>query len=174
MPSPITTQLADRLVHARTTVLEMVRSIPDDRLGDVPAQFDKNAAWLIGHLHLADDLTLSLLGADRSGLAAPSKEHSGHFGPGSPGTVPLSIFRAALGSGAEAATRLEAGHARLVDAVRALPDSALARPITEERVRAYFPDVGTLLLYMLWHDGWHAGQLSQWCKALGLGKPPTG
>jgi len=62
-----------------------------------------------------------------------------------------------------------AGHDALFAAAAKLSDADLAKPITDEKMKAHFPNVGEALTFMLCsHTAIHIGQVSTWRRAMGL------
>lgn len=157
--------IANQLAGQRAKVIERARGLPEHRLADQPAHLVNHAAWTLAHLHFMDRLLLSILG--KGTVEVPLMRH---FGPGSVPQGNLDAWRAQFGSLNGCIEKLSAGHAAAMDAVRSLTADDLARPTKDEPARAMFPTLGDVLAYMLWHEGYHAGQLSQWCRAAGLGR----
>lgn len=155
--------IANQLATQRAKVVEQLRTIPPHRLTDQPAHIVNHAAWTIAHLHFADKLMLSILGKQQLDVHLMR-----HFGPGSTPQPNLDHWHKQFTDLNDAISKLVEGHALAMNAVRALTFDDLARPTKEEPARSMFPTLGDVLTYFLWHEGYHAGQLSQWRRATGI------
>ena len=147
----------------RAYVRRVVEGIDEPRMTEVPAPGLKPPVWLLGHLAIANDYALDLLGRPR---VCPEAWHTG-FGPGS---VPL-------GSGAptptkdELVTSYEAGHGAVREALHSANSDAMAapNPLPMTFLQENLPTVGDLLAHLLTtHSSFHLGQLSTWRRAAGL------
>lgn len=155
--------IANQLATQRAKTIENLRALPPHRLTDQPAHIVNHAAWTLAHLHFADRLLLSILGHGQLDVHLMR-----HFGPGSTPQPNLEAWHKQFKDLNHAIDTLAQGHAAALDAVRSLCVDDLARPTKEEPARAMFPTLGDVLSYFLWHEGYHAGQLSQWRRAAGL------
>jgi hypothetical protein len=140
-----------------------VEGIGDDRLTEIPVEGLKPPAWLLGHLAIANDYTLDLLGAPR---ACPVRWHR-NFGPGS---SPLDL-RGALPTVAELVDGFERGHRAVLQALPTATPEAMAEPnpLPMPFLKENLPTAGDLVAHLLTtHVSYHMGQLSTWRRAAGL------
>ena len=121
-------------------------------------------AWILGHLccariWLTDALKLpDVKGWD--GAAWLEKFNRGSKIVPERGSYPTK---------AELLATLEQVHQEVETAVLAMSDADLAQPLKDERIRAIFPNVGSMLTgLMTMHEGFHMGQLSAWRRAMGM------
>lgn len=142
----------------------MMADIDDAKLDWQPAPNAHSAVWILAHLAIATDYVLMNLGQK----GAVSKEWHKRFGPGS---SELTAGEARP-SKAELLSAIEAGHARVVEAVRN-PDPALLAKPHPVKVLDGTPIVTVDHLIghlMTTHAAVHMGQLSLWRRCAGY--PP--
>jgi hypothetical protein len=145
-----------------TYAQKLVADLGDARLCDqpVPGRAMNHAAFTLGHLAWVSEAGGNLLNAPSLGM--PDRKEL--FGMGSQPSSDRSIYP----TKAELLGWLEAGHARLVEAVFETKAEVFTQP-APERMRARFPTMGSLILgLMTSHEATHLGQLSAWRRALGL------
>lgn len=152
----------------RAATLADAARVPDARAFEQPAGLVNHAAWTVGHLCASDMLAMVELGrgAVDEGLMALC-------GPGSTPSADGASWAARFGSMARACDAARGSHARVMAALREETEESLRRPPANERSREWFPSLQHALTYLLWHEGYHAGQLSQWLRAAGLTSPPA-
>jgi hypothetical protein len=150
------TQYADLYGYARQLVVD----IPDEELAEQPAPGLNHPAWILGHLVVAADYGLTLLGPK---TVAPE----GWGALFNPGTVP-DPNRSAYPSKAELLNTFEAAHGAFSGAVAATDPAQVARPNPIESFRPRFPTLADMLTYLLTtHEAGHLGQLSAWRRMMG-------
>lgn len=158
MPEPI----ARVLEYERRATLDLARTIPDRACDARPAGLAQSPCWIVCHLGLADarqhgTLTIGKPGGEDGYLQ--------QFGPGSNIARGREHMLARYGSWFDAIDAVAAGHARLLDAVRAADPARLAGPHPNERLRDIFPTLADNIAYAVWHEGHHGGQLRAWAHA---------
>lgn len=147
---------ADQYGYAR----HLVADIPDEELAEQPVPGINHPAWTLGHLVIAADYGLAVLGK-------PTLAPEG-WGPlFNPGTVP-DPNRATYPSKAELMGAYEAGHAAFAAAAAELDDARAAAPNPVASLKQRFPTLGDLVAYLLTtHEATHTGQLSAWRRTMG-------
>ncbi len=125
-----------------------------------------HATFVYGHLAIYPGRIFSLTGRDIATLGLPTT-YEELFAAGKPCVddpsgshyPPLHEIVPVFKRGMEAALNL----------VVSLSDADLAKPNTNERSRARFPNVGILANFLLvGHVAMHLGQVSTWRRAMGL------
>jgi hypothetical protein len=150
------TLYADMYGYARQLLVD----VPDEEFAEQPAPGLNHPAWTLGHLVIAADYGLKLLGQSPT---APEGWNALFF----PGTVP-DPNRAAYPPKGELLNTYEAAHAALDAAVAVADPAQVAKQNPSEGMRARFPTVGVLLGYLLTtHEAGHLGQLSAWRRMMG-------
>lgn len=135
--------------------------IDDSRLADQPAPGVNHPAWIVGHLAMAADYGVVMLGGAKE---IPDSWYQ-KFGPGS---KPIPE-RAAYPSKEELLKALGHAHERLGVAASSATPEQLARPQTR-LFPDHFPTVGAMLCHLMTtHPAVHLGQLSTWRRVNGLG-----
>ncbi len=152
-----------RLFTFNLGVLErLMEDVTDDELAKQPFPAMNPPRWIIGHLSMATDVCLRMLGQE---MALPETWHAS-FGPGS---VP-NAEGAPIPSKAELLDALRAGHTRLLAALENVDDASLDRPHQArfESLQKALPKTGDLLAHMMSnHEAFHIGQLSAWRRTTG-------
>jgi uncharacterized damage-inducible protein DinB len=139
----------------------LVSDIEDARFVEQPAAGVNHPAWLLGHLAVAGDLFLRMLGEP---IACP-KEWVRTFGPGSR----PSCLRTDYPSKAELLVALERTHQRVTQAARKATPEAMAEPHSIDFLRDSLPTRGDLLAHVMTsHEGMHLGHLSNWRRQMGM------
>lgn len=119
-------------------------------------------AWIVGHLALASDFALGILGQP----ALCPKTWLVMFGPGSD----PAKHRERHPTKAALVAALERGHAAVVAAVPNFDPAKLAEPSPFEPLRHVLPTAGDLLIHLMTsHESFHVSQLSACRRARGLG-----
>ena len=148
------------------------KDLTGDQLVFTNGTSTSNIAWLVGHITFSFD---GLLGS-ALGLApalAPEKLAQFQGGNGTPSTD-IADYSSVEDSLAALATAV----ARAVEHIETLEDDVLAQPLPEGHPAAgRFPSIGVLLSAMVFHTGYHAGQITLLRRAQGLapgiGAPPA-
>ena len=139
----------------------LLDDVAPDRLTAEPHGI-KSAAWVLGHLILGAGMVAQSLGKD---LGMPPAWNDLFFGhdPAQASRYP---------SKAELFEAYDRAHRVIADALASVSDAQLTAPPADEKLRAYFPTLGFMAVYMLaQHEGYHLGQVSAWRRAAGL--PPA-
>lgn len=132
-----------------------------------PVTVDCNhATFLYGHLAIYLAKMLERCGLDTAGIAV-SPEWEALFKAGAPclddpdGTI-YPAFEAVKTHYFHATTTA-------LNNLAGVPDSTLQQPPAEERLRARFPTIGSMINFLLLgHTSMHLGQLSTWRRCMGL------
>lgn len=143
--------------------LSLVQEIDDARFADQPCPGINPPAWLLGHLVLAGELGVSLLG----GTSDLSETWRNDFGPGS---LPRTD-RASYPSKTELLASYEAAHDRLEQAAQAADPDRLERrhPLKMAPIQKHLPTIGDLVAHLLTsHEASHLGHLSNWRRQMGM------
>jgi hypothetical protein len=139
----------------------LVEDLSDEQLTAQPAPGMNHPAWILGHLAIATDLAMHLLGQRPS---CPP-EWRAKFGPGSK----VAADRSKYPLKSELLAAIEAGHARVADAAASATAELLDRPHAAPILREEFPANGDLLCHLMTtHPATHLGQLSAWRRLMGL------
>ncbi|HEX4611844.1 MAG TPA: DinB family protein [Urbifossiella sp.] len=147
---------ADQYGYAR----ELVADIPDEELVEQSVPGLNHPAWTLGHLVIAADYGLMVLGQQP---IAPE----GWGSLFNPGTVP-DPNRATYPSKNELLNAYEAGHAAFAAAATGLDEARAATPNPVADFRHRFPTLGDFVSYLLTtHEATHTGQLSAWRRTMG-------
>ena len=142
--------------------------------GVAPAQFARipkgvhtnHPAWVYGHLSTYPDKLLPMIG--RPELAKPREDFDPLFAnktepkddPNNTIYPPMDVITKHYFDRTDA----------LINALRAAPDEALAKPNPMTQMADRFPTVGAMTDFMLGaHTMMHLGQISAWRRMMGLG-----
>lgn len=153
--------LAWVLRGAREHTLALVADIPPEAMQLQAVPGEKHPAWLLGHLLLADTYLLVLLGVEPLADDFPSLLRL--YGPAS-----APATGAARESRDQVVDRLSRANAARVARVRAMTDRELAQPLPDALLARAQPTWAHHLHSLVYHEGYHAGQLSSWRKAHGF------
>lgn len=155
--------VCNQLMTQRIQTLARIQAVPEDWLFMQPGGLTNHPAWELGHLHHSDEIVCHVLagrGVDQTVMQ--------HFGQGSTPTQDPAVWKRVFGSRDAAVERVRAVHVEAVALMRALSAQRLEEAPSVDRARAAFPKIGDMVAYMLWHEGYHAGQVSQWRRAAGM------
>ncbi len=138
----------------------LTEDIPKEQFSQAAFSGGKPARWILGHLAIANDYTLQLLGQP----SCCPKEWHAQFGPGSDANTP----------GGPTTDELLAGIARGADLViAAVPHATPAQlaprhTVAMKQLLRFTPTVGDLVGHLLsTHFATHLGQLSVWRRQMG-------
>lgn len=166
--------LAWALDRARAHTLALVADVPPEAMQRQASPGERHPAWLLGHLLLADTYLLSLLGMQP--LAEEFPLLLERYGP-----VSAPSAQARYDPKHQLIDRLNESNAARVARVLAMVDRDLARPMPDALLAQAQPTMGHHLQSLVFHEGYHSGQLSSWRKTHGftagrwtLGPQPTG
>jgi hypothetical protein len=119
---------------------------------------------VLGHLAILDVLTNDAL----QGLPAQiDPDIRDTYGPGSQPTADRSRYLPK----AQLLRNFDDGRLELLNRLRHTDPATLDHPNPNLTLRPAFPTLHHLLLYTIWHDGHHGGQLSAWRRAQALPNP---
>lgn len=150
------------LDNARRQTVALCEDITDDMLTEQPSDGMNHPAWTLGHLFLLDAYVADVLApADAPRL---DERWVAAYGPNS---VPRAEGPTYLTKSAYL-ERLDTVRAAVIGAIATLEQADLEAPLPDEAGREEFPTIAHLLEYLLWHEAFHAGQLSAWRRAMGL------
>ena len=138
----------------------LVDDLPDAELSLQPVTGMNHPAWILGHLCVAADMGIRILGGER----LCGREWLGLFGPGNqPATE-----RGTYPSKEELLAKFDACYHRLAElAVRASPE-VCQTPQRTPFFQQELPTQGDMVTHLLTsHLGGHLGQLSAWRRARG-------
>jgi hypothetical protein len=136
-------------------------SIDDASLADQPSPGVNHAAWIIGHLAIANDYISKILRND--GVCPP--EYADLFNPGSK----VLADRAAYPSKDELVKMFDMSFNRAVFVVGESSEEQFATPQLGPFYKDELPLVGDLVAHLMTtHAASHLGQLSSWRRMRGL------
>lgn len=139
----------------------LVGDVPDGEFADQPLAGVAHPAWVVGHLTVASDFAVTLLG----GTPGSPPGWRALFWPGST----VLADRGAYPSKDELMAGFEAGHRRTVEAARRATPDMLARAQPGPFYLEDFRTVGELVGHLMTnHPCLHLGQLSAWRRMKGL------
>lgn len=153
--------IIETLRYERAEVIKIARSIPEQHCAAQAGGLAQSPAWIVCHLYLADNLLSQNLGVVPGDMQKLFED----VGPGSDVSRAGEALRTHFGSLAGAIEAAEMSHRALLEAITAASPELLASPHPSEIARQYFPTVGHNLVYMVWHEGNHGGQLRAWMHA---------
>jgi uncharacterized damage-inducible protein DinB len=164
--------LAWALNQARQQTLALVADVSPDAMQLQAAPDERHPAWLLGHLLLADSYLLYLLA--KQSLADDFPTLLERYGPAS--TPKAAAY---YDSKDRLIDRLRQANVVRVARVAEMTDGELATPMSDANLARVQPTIGHHLQSLVFHEGYHAGQLSAWRKSHGfraarwaMGPPP--
>ncbi|MCM3874729.1 MAG: DinB family protein [Pyrinomonadaceae bacterium] len=152
-------ELAWTLRTARRQTLALITDVPDDRMCLQSSEAEQHPAWILGHILLSDVYLLSLLG-----VRSLSEDFPLLLRAHGPGAVP-EPFVDNYYSKSTLVDRLEDTGLARREAIQSLSASDLARPLPDEILVKAQPTIGHHLHSLVFHEGYHCGQLSAWRKS---------
>ena len=161
MTSFMNEYLAWALDRAREHTLALVVDVPEERMNRQTVAGERHPAWLLGHLVLADTYLLFLLGVQPHGDDFQSLLQQ--YGPKS---VPSSHSQ--YHAKHDLIERLSETNDLRIARVRTMTDRDLAEPTPDRILAGAQPTIGHHLSALVFHEGYHGGQLSSWRKAHGF------
>ncbi len=144
------------LIHARKQTLGLARDIPQSAACSQSYSGEHHPSWIVGHLLLADAYLRHLIGIEDLGTDFGSLLTC--YGPGA---VPVPA-PGPYGSFATLITRLSESGEERAAAVSRMNPSDLARALPDPVLAQTQPTFGHHLQAMLYHEGYHGGQLAAW------------
>jgi len=145
---------------ARQVTLKYLDGIEGDGLVTRACEGGQHALHIMGHLAYADTL---LLGEARPELATLPDGFTEAFGQGSVIKDSLSDYPPV----AEVLRQFNDMRARSIDLFQSLDEAALLKPL-EGHMSQFGRNIAHVAHTMAWHEGVHAGQLTQIRRKLGL------
>ncbi|MEM9082222.1 MAG: DinB family protein [Planctomycetota bacterium] len=149
-------QLLGSLDNARRQTLRLVDDLTEEQFFAKTKNSMHNAAWTVGHLMFFDTYIADLFSPEDVTIA---DRWAAAFGPGS--TPNDAISNA---DKAELLAQLDRYRMIMLAAVGMLHEQDLNEPNPDASTRTNLPTIRDLLAYTLWHEAYHAGQLSSWRK----------
>ena len=153
--------LAWALDRAREQTLALVADVSPEAMRLQTTPGERHPAWILGHLLLADCYLLHLLGCQP--LVDDFSLLLERYGPAS---SPNATTR--YDSRDQLIDRLRQANAMRVTRVSAMTDHELATPIGDALLARAQPTICHHLESLVFHEGYHAGQLSSWRKTHGF------
>ncbi len=154
--------LIQSLDQARRRTLAMVADLTDEQLTAQSSSAENHPAWTLGHLFLLDAYLADFLAPED----APRLDERwvAAYGPESSPVADGGRYMAK----AELLERLDTVRAVVIGAIAAMPDERLLAELPAGAPGPDLPSYHHLILHALWHEGYHAGQLASWRRAMGL------
>ena len=153
--------LAWALDRAREQTLALVADVPPEVMQLQAAPGERHPAWILGHLLLADFYLVYLLASQP--LADDFPMLLERYGPASaPDAKTQHDSKDGL------IDRLRQTNIVRVARVSAMTDHELGTPMSDALLARVQPTIGHHLQGLVFHEGYHAGQLSSWRKTHGL------
>lgn len=153
--------LAWALNQAREQTLALVADLSPDAMQLQAAPGERHPAWILGHLLLADAYLMYLLAGQP--LADQFQVLLERYGPASTPNANTSYD-----SKDRLVDRLRQTNTMRVTRVSAMTDRDLATPLGDALLARVQPTIGHHLQSLVFHEGYHAGQLSSWRKTHGF------
>jgi len=152
------------LGRAREHTLALVTDVPPERMELQSGTGERHPAWLLGHLLLADTYLLSMLAVPAVADDFPSLLQ--RYGPKStPG------LHAPYDPKDHLIERLRRTNALRLARIQEMAEADLAAPLPDGFLAQAQPTIGHHLYTLVFHEGYHGGQLSSWRQAHGF--PPV-
>ena len=140
----------------------LVGDVSADQMCAQPHGVVNHPAWSLGHLVVASDHVGQALGLS-SDLPA------GWEDTWKPGSTP-SPDKGRYPSKEDLLRVMEQQHTRVAKALSDAAPAALAQPLANEKMRAFFPTVGDFAVFLMTaHEMDHLGQIAAWRRTMGLG-----
>ena len=153
--------IVETLRYERAETLKIARSLPADVVARRPGGLAQSPAWIVSHLYLADNLLGKNLGLVPGDMQSLFKA----VGPGSDVDRAGEAMATQFGTWTNAIDAAAGSHRALLDAIAGVSEADWSAPHPSENARAYFPTLGHNVVYNVWHEGNHGGQLRAWMHA---------
>jgi uncharacterized damage-inducible protein DinB len=147
-------------------VLRTIRDLPDEMLTHQPSSVNNHVLWTLGHLAVTDDWLAGILMGDASVLPP---EYSKLFGYGSRVEPTADAYPPV----SEVRLHFMEMRERLMLWLGSIDESQLGAPV-DDGGAGFAANVADAIGKTIWHDGWHAGQLSTIRRSLGMESAFTG
>lgn len=141
----------------------LTHDVDDAKLAEMPAPGVNHPAWILTHLAICTDYAGNLFGQPPK---CPKEWHQ----RGRPGSN-VTSDRGLYASKHDLIAALEAGQARVSEAIGGATEEVLLRPhgIQLAFVKNTFSTVGDFVGHLMTtHTGFHLGQLSMWRRMVGM------
>ncbi len=156
-------EILNAIEQCRGMVLGYLNGIPDARAAEQPAGQVNHPAWTLGHLLLVENGVVHTL-SGKAAVELPANWQE-LYGMGSKPTSnraayqPLEFY----------VSNFKKTRAAMVDVIKSYKPEDLEKPFPDEKLRSFLPTIGRAVLFAgLVHEGYHAGQIASWRKAMGL------
>jgi hypothetical protein len=159
----VSDHLAWALQSTRQHTLTLVEDVPQEQMCLQSIPGEHHPTWILGHLLLSDTYLLSLLKV--RALTDDFAVLLQAFGPGASPTSSPEAYE----SKQALIDRLSDTGTQRLDAVRAMTEQDLLAATPDPVLARTQPTLRQHLLSLVFHEGYHSGQLSAWRKAHGLG-----
>lgn len=153
--------IAWALNRARAQTLSLVADVPEDAMQLQASPSEQNPTWLLGHVLLADSYLLFLLTSES--LPDDFGVLLERYGPAS-----TPVANTPYDSKDQLVDRLRHTNSVRTARVSAMSADDLAAPLGDERLAPVQPTIGHHLQSLIFHEGYHAGQISSWRRAHGF------
>jgi hypothetical protein len=151
------------LKFARKVSNDLISTVPADKLAYQPAPTDNHVLWNLGHLAMTYNWGTGLIGGDPGKLPESYAKLFG--GKATPTSDPKAYPPLA-----ELRKHFDDQFNIYIAATEKASDAKLAESLAE-KTGGFASDGLDLINKMVWHEGWHAGQVSSIRRALKL--PPV-
>ena len=144
------------LIQARKQTLSLAAEIPQSAAYSQSFPGEHHPSWILGHLLLADTYLMHLIGIEELGVDFSSLLSC--YGPGAvpaPGPGPYESLDVLI-------TRLRESGEERIAAVSRMSPADLSRPLADALLSQVQPTIGHHLNTMIYHEGYHGGQLAAW------------
>lgn len=157
----MTESLAWALSQAREQTFALVADVSLDAMQLPAAPAERHPAWILGHLLLSDSYFIHLLTSQP--LVEDFPLLLERYGPASSPGAKVEYDSTALLIG-----RLRQTNVVRVARLAEMTDDDLAAPMPDPLLASVQPTIGHHVQSLIFHEGYHAGQISSWRKAHGL------
>ncbi len=140
--------------------LGLLKDVPADKMTFQPTPTENHFVWTFGHLASTYSWLKSLVDGQMHPLP---DSYNGLFGMGSKPTPDAKAYP----SFAEVKKHNDEAYAAFVGAVKKQTDAELLQPTAADS-HGFATDRLDAVAKGAWHEGWHAGQLANVRKALGI------
>ncbi len=155
-------ELVWTLHTARLQTLTLISDVPEDLICLQTSKGEQHAAWILGHILLSDVYLLSLLGVRNL-----SEDFTLLLRAHGPGAVPKPFVDDYYPK-STLVDRLEETDLARGEAIKSLGASDLARALPDETLVKAQPTLCHHLNSLVFHEGYHCGQLSAWRRSHGV------
>jgi len=149
------------LEFSRWYTNNLLKGIPEDRYTHQVGPTSNHIVWVLGHTAATDAWVGSVVGAEKVTVPESiSKAFAGGSKPTATGNPPTAEIKRAF----------EDARSALLEWFKSAPDSALTTDLSE-KTGGFTTDPIDAMFKIAWHEGFHAGQIAEVRKSLGL--PPS-